>query len=232
MKLLTTNTKLEKSVKGWMLTGLSLAPHKQGGRKNVCPHASKGCAKACLFSSGMAQAFPTINKARIAKTQFFFDNNEAFMKQLVKELASFERKAIKHKLKPAVRLNTISDVAWELHKVDGKTVFELFPNIQFYDYTKWESRAIAFGKGKMPENYHLTFSRSESNEKKVIKVLANGGNVAVVFSSKELPSKYLGFKVINGDENDARFLDKKNVIVGLVAKGDAKKDESGFVVNL
>ena len=38
-------------------------------------------------------------------------------------------------------------------------------------------------------------------------------------------------KVVNGDESDLRFLDPRNSIVGLKAKGKAKKDTTGFVVN-
>ena len=38
-----------------------------------------------------------------------------------------------------------------------------------------------------------------------------------------------GFEVVNGDETDLRFLDKKGVVVGLIEKGRAKKDETGFV---
>ena len=58
-----------------------------------------------------------------------------------------------------------------------------------------------------------------------------GINVAVVFRNAELPDKWLGIKVINGDKHDLRFKDAKGCIVGLKAKGKAKKDKSGFVVD-
>jgi hypothetical protein len=107
---------------------------------------------------------------------------------------------------------------------------EEFPNVNFYDYTKGFTRMMAWLNGKMPDNYHLTFSRSEeTSDDRIKKILSLGGNVAVVFRGS-LPKTYLGFPVVDGDENDLRFKDKKGVIVGLVEKGLAKKDETGFVV--
>ena len=47
--------------------------------------------------------------------------------------------------------------------------------------------------------------------------------------TEAMPETYLGRPVFNGDESDLRFLDPKNVIVGLYAKGKAKKDTTGFV---
>ena len=85
------------------------------------------------------------------------------------------------------------------------------------------------GKHKeFPSNYHLTFSRSETNDKLCEMVLEMKGNVAVVFRN-QLPETWKGYEVINGDENDLRFLDKQGVVVGLIEKGMAKKDETGFV---
>lgn len=226
--LLSTNAKLKKSIIGYSVLGLQLAPHTLSG-KNVCPNASKGCAAACLFSAGMGR-MPAVIKGRINKTKFFFENRKAFMKQLCEEIAIEELRAKLHGEKLAIRLNTISDLTWESIKCEnGKSVFDNFPNVQFYDYTKNPKRALMHALGQMPANYHLTFSRSEENDFHVDIVLANGGNVAVVFAGK-LPDTYKGKMVISGDENDGRFLDPKNVVVGLTAKGKAKKDNSGFVV--
>ena len=83
----------------------------------------------------------------------------------------------------------------------------------------------------MPENYHLTFSLNERNLNEALEVLKLGGNVSAVFRNK-LPKKYQGFKVINADENDLRFTDSDNVICGLIAKGKARKDYSGFVLDV
>ena len=87
----------------------------------------------------------------------------------------------------------------------------------------------------MPDNYHLTFSKSECNDSDVNKVISAGGNVAAVFSTKkadELPESYKGRDVVDGDKTDLRFLDRDGVFVGLRAKGDARSDRSGFTVLL
>ena len=106
---------------------------------------------------------------------------------------------------------------------------EMFPDVQFYDYTKHFNRMRKYVRGEMPKNYHLTYSRSECNQKLVEIISELGGNIATVFRN-ELPKTWLGKEVINGDETDLRFLDGKNKIVGLIEKGRAKKDETGFVV--
>lgn len=219
-----------KTVKGetlGYLTGiLYLAPWKESipyGGGNLCPMASEGCGTACLFSSGRGR-FDSVRDARIKKTIYFYKERENFMNDLRKSINRIIRKAKKLGLTPAIRLNGTSDFAW--HKTG---IMQEFPEIQFYDYTKVVNRIFE----KLPSNYHLTFSRSESNDSHVSKVVSeSNNNVAVVFSTKELPSEYLGRKVINGDEHDLRFLDDKNSIVGLKAKGKAKKDNSGFVVNV
>jgi hypothetical protein len=36
---------------------------------------------------------------------------------------------------------------------------------------------------------------------------------------------------VDGDKDDLRFLDPQGVIVGLKAKGDAKHDDTGFVID-
>lgn len=230
MKLLSTNTKLSKDGKGYLLLGLQLAPHTQAGVGNVCPNASAGCASACLFSAGRG-VFPNVMQARIAKTKFFFADKKGFMTQLFKEINSAIRKAKKENLKLALRLNTISDIAWEKVKHEGQNVFDAFSDVQFWDYTKSPQRMTAFLAGDMPSNYHLTFSRSEeaANQKFADSFLKSGGNVAAVFRGKR-PKTWNGFKVVDGDSSDARFLDPKGCVVGLTEKGLAKKDETGFVI--
>lgn len=229
MKLLTTsNSKIKKGEKlGFMSFGIHLAPAKLSGF-NTCPSASAGCAAACLNTAGMG-VYSTVQSARIAKTFFFFKEREKFMTQLVKEIGAAIRKAEKNGMTPAFRLNLTSDLAWEKIKFDGKTIFEHFPKVKFYDYTKVLSRMSAFLAGELPKNYYLTFSRAESNELAVNAILASGGNVAAVFRGA-LPKTWKGKKVVSGDESDLRFKDPKNVIVGLVEKGRAKKDSSGFVL--
>ena len=232
MKLLTeSNQKIRKGEKlGFHTVGLHLAPATLAGHGiNTCFWASHGCTQACLNTSGHG-AFSTVQESRIRKTHFFWFSRQAFMVQLIKEIESARKKAHKLNLTLAVRLNLTSDVMWESVTDDsGKTIFQHFPGVQFYDYTKGRVRMENFLAGKLPKNYHLTFSRSESNAREVEKITMAGGNVAVVFRGV-LPKKYLGKKVVSGDESDARFIDPKNVIVGLTQKGKAKKDESGFVV--
>lgn len=230
MKLLNSgNSKTIKGEKiGFRTFGIHLAPSKLSGH-DVCYWASKGCAIACLNTAGRG-IMKNVQKARIDKTKFFFQDKEGFMTQLIKEISSAVKSAEKKKLVPCFRLNLTSDLAWEGVKHKGKTVFELFPNCQFYDYTKGYSRMKKFIDGKMPKNYQLTFSRSEeSKEDELEIVLASGGNVAVVFRGG-LPKTYLGFPVVDGDYTDLRFLDPKGSVIGLTEKGLAKKDETGFVV--
>lgn len=213
--------KSDKAGKGYLSAILYLAPYTLSG-VNLCPKASKGCVKSCLFTSGMARVFPRINIFRIAKSHFYLKNFPAFKVQLIKELHSFVKHCKKLKQKPCVRLNGTSDIVIEKKLSD---IFDMFPEIQFYDYTKIIKRL----EKPLPKNYHLTFSRSENNESECIKALSLGFNVAVVFE-KKLPKKYLNHKVVDGDKTDLRFLDKGPVIVGLKAKGKAKKDDTGFVV--
>lgn len=218
----TSNAKLAKGIKkGYKTYGLSLAPYTLSG-KNLCPHASDGCALACLNTSGLG-AMQSVQKARIAKTKEFLNNREAFVSTLEKEIASKVKNAKNKMEKIAFRLNVLSDLPW-YNIVD----MEKHSDISFYDYTPNLSRMIQFLKGELPKNYHLTFSRKENNQAQCELVLAMGGNVAVVFD--KLPQTYLGKPVIDGDETDLRFLDPKGVIVGLKAKGKAKNDTSGFVV--
>jgi hypothetical protein len=219
MKLLSTQN--FKTVKGEKLgiysAILYLAPAKISGFE-VCPRRSPGCTTSCLFSAGMG-AFSNVQQARINKTKWYFEDRPGFMAQLRKDVVAFEKKAKKLGMKPAIRLNGTSDLDWTL-----TGIMKEFPNVQWYDYTKVLKRL----KKEIPKNYHITFSKSEINEMDARWALNLGFNVAVVFD--KLPETYLARPVVNGDETDTRFLDKKGVIVGLTAKGKARKDASGFVV--
>lgn len=228
MSILSVNTKLNKGLSlGIKTLGIHFAPHKLSG-KNVCPSASKGCVQSCLFTSGMG-VYRTVKDARIKKTQYFLNDRNKFMFELKKEIETQIRRAKKNNMIPAFRLNLTSDIAWESIKLEGKNIMEHFPDVQFYDYVKNPKRMLNFLLGKFPKNYHLTFSRSESNDEHCQMVMKLGGNVAMVFEYK-LPETYTGLPIVNGDDNDCRFLDPKGVIVGLKVKGAGKKDESGFVI--
>jgi hypothetical protein len=232
MKLLgIANTKTMKGEKlGYRTYIMHLAPSTLSGYQ-VCPMASPGCSSACLNLSGMGR-FSNVQAARVAKTRWFFEDRNAFMNQLVKEIQAAIRSSRKAGLTPVFRLNGTSDIRWESIEVtlqeaeprrSYRNVMELFPMVQFYDYTKIPNRR------NIPANYHLTFSRSETNRLEALQVLASGKmNVAVVFD--ELPVKWAGVKVVDGTETDLRFLDDKAVVVGLKANGKAKKDATGFTV--
>jgi len=231
MKLLNSgNAKTLKGEKvGFRTFGLHLSPATKSGF-NVCQWASAGCRAACLDTAGRG-CMSNVQNSRIAKTRRFFKDNFGFMSDLRIEIGKAIKSAARKNLTPCFRLNLTSDIPWENMKKGSKTsVIEEFPEVNFYDYTKGFYRMRKWLDGKMPKNYHLTFSRSEeTSDDRVKKILSLGGNVAVVFRGS-LPKTYLGFPVVDGDENDLRFKDKKGVIVGLVEKGLAKKDETGFVV--
>ena len=222
------NAKIVKGEKlGYLTKGLHLAPANLSGYE-VCHWRSKGCTMSCLNTAGRGQMQNT-QDSRIKKTKLFFEEQFAFLDKLAKEIASTIKSAKKKAMQAVFRPNLTSDIAWETIENDkGQTLMNQFPNVQFYDYTKSFGRMAKFLNGELPSNYHLTFSRSEHNQKLVEMVLEMGGNVAVVFRD-QLPKTWKGFEVINGDENDLRFLDKQGVVVGLIEKGMAKKDKTGFV---
>lgn len=230
MKLLNidSNAKTVKGQKkGYLTAILYLAPAKSSGYQ-VCASATPGCIAACLNTAGRGQ-MNMVQEARIRKTKMFFEQRKEFMLQLEKEIEVFIKYAAKKDMIPTVRLNGTSDLFWSRLSFVGKngqtyeSMIHRFPKIQFYDYTKHAAH------GKLPKNYNLTFSLAENNEPNALKAIEQGMNVAVVFRNKDLPKKYLGLRVLNADETDLRFLDKKKSIAGLYAKGKARKDASGFV---
>lgn len=230
-----SNPKVMKGNKlGYLTAILHLAPASLSGF-NLCAHSTPGCRAACLNTAGRGGMFKeggtnTIQEARKRKSRDFKTDEVGFLKQLHKEVKAFVAKAGRNGVVPCVRLNGTSDILWEKVKHEGKTLMEHFPSVQFYDYTKYPKRNHGLA------NYHLTFSLAENNDAKACVALANGVNVAVVFAvarSKPLPTTFAiggkSFPVVNGDETDLRFLDPKGVIVGLRAKGRARKDTTGFV---
>jgi hypothetical protein len=228
----TENSKTIKGEKlGFKTFIIYLSPHKQNSLgKNLCSGASEGCIKSCLFTAGLGGVYASIPKSRKNKTEYFLHNREGFLQQAYKEIAKgFE----KYGDNMAVRLNGTSDIPFENMLLNGLSLMQHFPHIQFYDYTKVMSRLLK----PLPSNYHLTYSMSETPISKInsITALSMGFNVAMVFNTKKnnaLPETYQGFEVVDGDENDLTFLRPKGTIIGLRAKGEAKKDLTGFVVNV
>jgi hypothetical protein len=217
-----SNAKTKKNnVKSFILY---LAPAEQSGVVNVCPFASDGCKSSCLYKAGMGGVYPSVQLSRINRTKFWAADRQLFYTKLGNELLMI---AATYK-KAAVRLNGTSDIDHlDLLKryTDIDFLSKKYKNVKFYDYTK----NINMIKKYAGSNYHLTFSKSECNDKQVKEALQLGANVAAVFSHT-LPETYLGYKVINGDLTDFRPEDGKGVVVGLIAKGPAKKDKSGFVI--
>ena len=232
------NPKTLKGLKeGYNTYILHLAPHTLSGH-NTCPKATAGCSAACLNTAGRGGMFKkgeftnNIQKARIRKTELFYENRNQFMELLVKDITLAIKQSKRMNLIPVFRLNGTSDISWEKYPVQmGEVVysniFNAFGFVQFYDYTKVLGRKVS-----NISNYHLTFSAADGNDLDVLLARKAGYNIATVFGIKKtlpMPDSYMGLPVFNGDESDLRFLDPKQVVVGLYAKGKAKKDTSGFV---
>lgn len=232
------NPKTLKGMKeGYNTYILHLAPHTLSGH-NTCPKATAGCSAACLNTAGRGGMFKrgeftnNIQKARIRKTELFYNDRNQFMELLVKDITLAIKQSKRMNLIPVFRLNGTSDISWEKYPVQmGEVVysniFNAFGFVQFYDYTKVLGRKV-----NNISNYHLTFSAADGNDLDVLLARKAGYNIATVFGIKKtlpMPDSYMGLPVFNGDESDLRFLDPKQVVVGLYAKGKAKKDTSGFV---
>jgi len=221
-----SNAKIKKPDTGeeYIIAGLSLMPSDYAEGINVCPMAKlAGCRETCLVWAGRGN-MPSVVNARTRKTELYRDDRETFFQMLRGDIHAFIYDCKKHNVKPAIRLNVISDINY-------RKIIEEFPQVQFYDYTK----NIKWHKKVAPANYHLTFSYSEASPKymKLFEpVWKSNYNIAVVFKGKTLPDTYRGRKVINGDLSDHRFLDDSGVVVGLLAKGKARKDNSGFAIDL
>ena len=228
-KLLSTaNPKIQKGTKmGYLSFILHLAPADLSGRE-TCPKRTAGCTAACLNTAGRGGMFKKgentnmIQKARIRKTEYFFNDRDAFMMDLYKDIQKAIKFAERQDLIPVFRLNGTSDLSWEKYTV-GSTdmnLFQLFPQVQFYDYTKILGRKVS-----QYFNYHLTFSKADGNDADVAEALMQGMSVVAVYD--KIPEG-----TPSADETDLRFLDPKGIMLGLKAKGRAKKDYSGFVIRV
>jgi hypothetical protein len=218
-----------KTVKGEKIGYLTAICYLVPDEK-LCPFAKlAGCFEGCLNTAGRG-AFNSTQKARAAKTEFFRQSNRAFMLSLCADIWTHQRRAEKLGLIPLVRPNGTSDIPFENIQIDGRTIFQIFADVQFYDYTKHPSRNLA---GKTAGNYDLTYSFSALTPKTIsIKGLSNTANqrTAVVFLNRsEIPSEFRGWPVVDGDDTDVRHIEPRSVVVALYAKGKAKADTSGFV---
>ena len=233
----TDSAKAIKADKFGYLNAINyMAPHDTAGVGNLCPNASDGCKSLCLgmysgqaaMVSDLENGTNAVRESRIAKSQFFMNERQAFMAEMTNHVRAMIRKADRENKDLAVRPNGSTDIAFERIPTDnGQPLPIRFPEIQFVDYTKSVRRVLDANR---PANYHLTFSLSETNKAEAEQVLAAGFNVAVVFGAGQ-PATFMGHRVIDGTEHDLRHLDPQPVIVGLDPKGKkAKADTSGFVV--
>lgn len=223
---------------------LHLSPAALSGF-NTCPMATAGCKAACLNTAGRggiaaghgiltaddvaAGKRNAIQSARIRKTKLFFTDRANFMSVLAKDIAKAIRVATAKGYTPVFRLNGTSDIRWEsIPAGDHANLMAMFPNVQFYDYTKIANRK------RVPANYALTFSLADGNDEAAATALANGMNVAAVFRDagtveRTIAGGFMGYPVFGGDDSDLRFLDPAHHVIALYAKGNAKRDTSGFV---
>jgi len=228
-KLLSDGKTNAKTTKNSIKTFILYLTPGQVGTKNLCPMASAGCLQACLYTAGFAGFYENVNAARLKKTEYFIANKKAFILQLSNEIMKQYVKAKKGGYKIAFRLNGTSDIdfIFMLQKYANLDISSLSDHATWYDYTKILTKAIRY---KDHPNYTVTFSRSESNQSETDQAIKLGINVAAVFSG-DLPQKYKGATVVDGDSSDLVMLYNKGVILGLKAKGKARKDTSGFVIN-
>lgn len=258
------NSKTVKGQKQGFLTAiLYLAPYKASGF-NVCPMAElAGCWKGCLntaghggMSKGNKRFNPhgielpdnAIQRCRIERTQLYMNDRVEFFRRLYQEIHAFLRKAERKGLTPVIRMNGTSDILWEKIPVpvsDNKrgihcifaNIFAVFPEVQFYDYTKIAKRMYR----EMPDNYYLALSYSEASPiyaDRCRKTHADTGcSLVMVYRDKVAKENARTFfeearaPYADGDENDLRFLDPAGAMVALKAKGTARKDYSGFVID-
>jgi len=217
-----SNAKLAKGV-GHEKLGLFLAPHRQNSKRiNLCPWAVSECIGPCLNTAGRG-IMATVQVARKRRADEYLADQAAFIGRLCRELELGVKRSQKSGLPLAVRLNGTSDVRWYAEGFN----FTKFPTVQFYDYTKDAERFRLFMDGVLPKNYHLTFSFSGYNLGDCLEFLGRGYNVSVVFQGS-LPATWHGYPVINGDISDLRFLDPRGMVVGLTAKGKARKIVNAF----
>ena len=234
-KLLGVGTNA-KTIKGdgseYLTAILYMTPYKimiDGKSFNSCAMAKQAsCIDACLYTAGRG-AFNNVQTARQRKAEWFYKDRDSFMKQLYEDIKKFQTYCHKRNIQPCVRLNGTTDIRWELIKIGAYNIFDWFPEVQFYDYTKIANRR----KVKDIPNYHLTWSYSNADPRYAAMLdtaIENGMNAAVVYRSEYHKTTWQGHPVIDGDKDDLRFLDPKGGhIVALYAKGKAKKDTSGFV---
>jgi len=229
-EILGESIKTNKSIaEGYLSAVVYMAPASESvpyGGHNACPFASPGCALACLGIRSARLRMPDGANSKAWKTLLWIYRPDLFKSLLWREVYNLRNRAHHQGLTPAARLNGSSDYAWERK---FRRLMTDFPDVVFYDYSKSVRRVLSLS---LPSNYHLTFSRSETNERDALRVLKAGRNVAVVFTNlkRAIRSGWRGYRVIDGDKTDARPTDAQGVVVGLSPKARVT-DTSGFFVH-
>jgi len=223
---IASDAKTIKGLKYEVLTGILYLIPSDGSGFNLCPMATIAkCKGPCLNTAGRG-AMGSVQMSRLRKTLFYLQYPEEFEALLIKDIRRVVRMALRKHFVPAIRLNGTSDIRWE-REFPG--IFELFSDVSFYDYTKLYNRNVH----NIP-NYDLTFSYSgvPAFLPYVDKAIAKGMRMAVVFKHKDkIPNTFVGMTCVDGDDSDIRFNDPHGVVVALYAKGKARHDTSGFVVD-
>jgi hypothetical protein len=222
-----TNAKTKKNKVDTYI--LYMLPWKYNSKGiNLCPNASEGCSLGCLVWAGRG-AFPNVMRARLFKSEFYIKDRQSFILQLAKEITTIVNRYRKLGKKVAFRLNGTTDIDFVsiLKTRANLDIATLSDTAFFYDYTAILGKALKY---KGHPNYVLTFSRKENNDAEIITALNNGINISAVFRN-QLPQSYKGFEVVDGDASDVVMLDHNGKVLGLKAKGKAKKDKSNFVLN-
>lgn len=206
---LDSNPKIEKTkgVDNFTMDGkklifepylINLLPASQSGF-NLCICATKECAATCLHTAGNIGALVDKTMSRLRKSWFIALDNEQAFKQIAKQIANkkkkvdeFNKTSKDSRKQMIVRLNGTSDLIWRAMTGEGGNLFEMFPDIIYYDYSKMDEiknfiRGEVLDKdgnslGKFPSNYHLTLSYGGSHGMDNYRqVLASGENLAVPF---------------------------------------------------
>ena len=230
-KLLSNGSSNAKTKKNDRPTKILYMKPSEVEGKEMCPFATKGCRAACLNTSGMG-VFSNVQESRYNRTLMYVRNKKKFLEQIAKEVNGSAKFYARKGKEFAVRLNGTSDqpLVESLIKQEG-----IHENAVFYDYTKNPKKP---GERYLPSGhrYVVALSYSGENKKECIEALKRGAIAAIVFDTKKgdnLPSKWHGFNVVDGDERDDLMLDvPSGTVLGLRAKGKAKNDTSGFVVQV
>ena len=223
---------------GYMNAINYLAPAETAGVGDMCPWSSVACRALCSSARAQRPSRHARQRRRqrvpsITQSQDGYVHESARAK-FMREVRSWHRpRGPQSPTRSGLKLCVSPPQRRNLDINLGRATIKQYPEIQFVDYTKSEARALAHAQGKLPANYHVTFSFAGDNHAACERVLAAGGNVAVCFKGA-FPTTWFGHAVVDGDLSDLRHLDPRNVVIALSPKGAKAKREGvklGFVID-